>query len=129
MRIRLLTAGLVVAAALSAPSAAPAASSSCRYEVLKAWATNSLGPNFPLHCYRAAIDNLPADLAGYSTARDDIQQALLGAIRKAGGGARSASSRNAGASSASPLALTALVGAALLGGVSLIVFGAVRRRR
>jgi hypothetical protein len=129
VRIRLLTAGLVAAAALVAPSAAPATATSCRFEVLKAWAANSLGPNFPLQCYRAAMANLPADLAGYSTAREDIQQALLGAIRKAGGGERSAAgAQSAGGSTPSALAVTALVGGALLAGISLVAYAVVRRR-
>src|SRR4051812_6510398 len=73
-----LAAGATVA--LAAPPAAPA-DTACWQKVLAAWSSGTLGPNFPVQCYQAAVSKLPDDLLGYSSAPDDIQRALLAAMR------------------------------------------------
>ena len=81
--------GALVAAVtigLAMPSRAPA-ETACWQKVLAAWSAGTLGPNYPIHCYQAAVNNLPPDLQGYSSAADDIQRALLAAIHH--GAARS----------------------------------------
>jgi hypothetical protein len=93
-RTGLLVGALVAAVAvgLAVPPAAPA-DTACWQKVLAAWSAGTLGPNFPVHCYQAAVSNLPDDLVGYSSAPDDIQRALLAAIH--GDATRTAGVRHA----------------------------------
>jgi hypothetical protein len=61
-------------AAASQP-ASPAATS-CQSRLLRDWADGRIDGTYPLACYRAALRSLPADLKVYSSAPDDIAQAL-----------------------------------------------------
>jgi hypothetical protein len=131
--------GTLVAAVmvgLAVPAAAPA-ETTCWQKVLAAWSAGTLGPNFPVHCYQAAVNNLPDDLQGYSSAADDIQRALLAAIHHdatrtmAGAHAKQAGDIVAAAPVGSsgrswpPLALLVLAGGVVL----LIAAGVGSRRR
>jgi hypothetical protein len=51
--------------------------------VVAAWSKTRLSANFAPRCYTWALQHLPADVAGYSSAASDIQRELLAAIRKA----------------------------------------------
>jgi len=49
----------------------------CRDRVIADWSDNGrIDRTYPLACYRDAVKHLPEDLRTYSSAPDDIQQAL-----------------------------------------------------
>jgi hypothetical protein len=49
----------------------------CRDRVIADWSDNGrIDHAYPLACYRDAVKNLPEDLRTYSSAPDDIRQAL-----------------------------------------------------
>ena len=58
------------AAARSVPSP------TCKSRLLRDWADGRIDGIYPLSCYRAALRSLPTDLEVYSSAHDDIAQAL-----------------------------------------------------
>jgi hypothetical protein len=78
------TAFLVVLAVMLALGAgtARAAAEPCWHRVLSAWSAGNLDSSYPPACYRTALDHLPEDVAMYSSAQDDIDRALLGAIMR-----------------------------------------------
>jgi hypothetical protein len=90
----LLAAAALFAAAVPVAQAAPAAlqtpTNNCWRDVVNDWLHNQ--PNvvgtYPIPCYTQAIQHLNqySDIAGYSSAPDDIQRALLAAIRDQRGG-------------------------------------------
>jgi len=70
---------LVVVAATAAIGAAPAAAKSkppCWKVLINDWYDGRIDGIYPIHCYRDALKHLPADVDTYSSARDDIKQAL-----------------------------------------------------
>ena len=48
----------------------------CGNAVVKDWSDGRIDRDYPVACYRAALKSLPADLRVYSSAPDDIRQAL-----------------------------------------------------
>jgi hypothetical protein len=90
----LLAAAALFAAAVPAAQASPAAlqtaTSDCWRDVVNDWLNHQ--PNvvgtYAIPCYTQAIQHLNqySDIAGYSSAPDDIQRALLAAIRDQRGG-------------------------------------------
>jgi hypothetical protein len=62
-------------AAAASPSGAPPGTS-CQSRLLRDWGDGRIDGTYPLACYRAALRSLPADLKVYSSAPDDIAQAL-----------------------------------------------------
>src|SRR5207248_10730267 len=77
----LLLAGLVLLAvgvgSASAGSAAAAKGKPpCWKTLINDWYDGRIDGTYPIHCYRDALKNLPADVETYSSARDDIKQAL-----------------------------------------------------
>jgi hypothetical protein len=52
------------------------AGASCQSRLLRDWGDGRIDGTYPLACYRAALRSLPADLKVYSSAPDDIAQAL-----------------------------------------------------
>src|SRR3954454_3142865 len=90
----LLAAAALFAAVVPAAQAAPAAlqtpTNTCWRDVVNDWLHNQ--PNvvgsYPIPCYTQAIQHLNqySDIKGYSSAPDDIQRALLAAIRDQRGG-------------------------------------------
>jgi hypothetical protein len=82
-RSRLLLAACAAALWTLGPAVATApAATPCWRTVLAQWSAGSLGSAHTPACYRTALDRMPADLAMYSSAQDDITQALLGAIAR-----------------------------------------------
>jgi hypothetical protein len=83
-----LVAGVGVAAA--APAASQEATSHCWNDVVNDWLHNqpNLKGTYAIPCYTQAIQHLNAypDLAGYSSASDDIHRALLAVIHQEGRG-------------------------------------------
>jgi len=63
------------ASPVAAPSPAPSGTS-CQSRLIRDWGDGRIDGTYPLACYRAALRSLPADLKVYSSAPDDIAQAL-----------------------------------------------------
>jgi hypothetical protein len=80
MRPFLVAALIGLAAALTAPAGANAAS--CWQRVLDDWRDGHFDHVYPVHCYRDALKNLPEDLRVYGTAESDIQTALTRALAR-----------------------------------------------
>lgn len=75
--------------AIAAPSAALNPSSGCDLAVINDWADNNrVDKIYAIPCYTQAIQRLSSypDLEGYSSAADDIHDALLAALRQDRGG-------------------------------------------
>jgi hypothetical protein len=87
--IRRLLILLVVLAAVagvaSGPEPAAAATKPCWKRLINDWFDGRIDNVYPVKCYREAIKHLPDDVESYSDAREDIERALLSAIRKSGG--------------------------------------------
>jgi hypothetical protein len=62
----------------SPAAAAPLAAQTptCESRLLRDWADGRIDGAYPVACYQAALRSLPTDLEVYSSARDDIAQAL-----------------------------------------------------
>ena len=60
----------------AAAAAAPAKAPTCESRLLRDWSDGRIDGVYPVSCYRAALRSLPADLEVYSSAHDDIAQAL-----------------------------------------------------
>ncbi len=75
---------LVLSLGIAAPaSAAKAKPKPCGDRVIDDWYDNGrVDGEYKLHCYDDAIENLPRDIAVYSSAKEDIQRAM--AARMAG---------------------------------------------
>jgi hypothetical protein len=74
---------LVLAAAFVAALASPqpaAAAKPCWVELIDDWYDGRIDRTYEVHCYREAIRRLPADVDMYSSAREDIERALLAAM-------------------------------------------------
>jgi hypothetical protein len=54
----------------------PAQTPACESRLLRDWADGRIDGAYPVACYQAALRTLPTDLEVYSSARDDIAQAL-----------------------------------------------------
>jgi hypothetical protein len=48
----------------------------CTSKLLADWSDGQIRGTYPIHCYRDALKSLPTDLRMYSSAPDDIAQAL-----------------------------------------------------
>jgi hypothetical protein len=78
-------AGIAVPAAQASPAALQQATSHCWLDVINDWLDNNRVDNvYAIPCYTQAIQQLSArpDIAGYSSAIDDIHRALLAVIRQ-----------------------------------------------
>ncbi|HEY7604588.1 MAG TPA: hypothetical protein VH760_10025 [Gaiellaceae bacterium] len=96
-----LLALLIVGATTVALGAAPAASAApaaarkappCWKVLLNDWFDGRIDGTYEIHCYREALSHLPADVDTYSSARDDIRQALQKRITQGHGGGAAAGS-------------------------------------
>ena len=75
--------GLVMTVIGLLASAGPAAAAKpCGRELVDDWYNGRIDGAYPVRCYREALAGLPEDLAAYSSAREDIQRALLLATRR-----------------------------------------------
>ncbi len=104
MRVRHLAVAMVAVAVLAGAAvaalrttqnveraAARAAAPSCTSRLLTDWSDGRIDGTYPIRCYRSALRSLPADLRIYSSAPDDIAQAL--SRRIAAHGARALAGR------------------------------------
>jgi len=75
-----LVAAVLGLAALSVGAPAAAAKTACWRQILNEWVDNrQISPDYPLHCYREAIQHVPEDLRVYT----DIEQNILAARQQA----------------------------------------------
>jgi hypothetical protein len=72
------------AATVSATRAKAVTTAGCAHRLLKDWSDGSIDRSYPIVCYRRAIEKLPADLLVYSSAEEDIKQALSERIARGG---------------------------------------------
>jgi hypothetical protein len=86
MRPRVVKPLLVVIAtsfALALGAASPASAAvPCWKALINDWYDGQIDRVYPAACYTAAIRHLPRDVETYSSAKEDINRALLAAIRK-----------------------------------------------
>jgi uncharacterized membrane protein YidH (DUF202 family) len=78
-----------VGGAAAAPAAAQQATSRCWLQVINDWENNNqVDKIYAVPCYTQAIQHLSAypDIAGYSSAIDDIKRAMLAVIHQEGRG-------------------------------------------
>lgn len=71
-----LLAALGLAASASAASAKSPKAKACGQAIIDDWWDGHIDGRYAIHCYRDAIQRLPNDLRGYSSARDDILAAM-----------------------------------------------------
>ena len=48
----------------------------CWKTLINDWYDGRIDGTYPIHCYREALQHLPSDVDTYSSAREDIKQAL-----------------------------------------------------
>jgi hypothetical protein len=70
------------ACALALGAAAPASAAvPCWKALINDWYDGRIDQTYPSSCYTEAIQHLPQDVDTYSSAKDDIQRALLATLR------------------------------------------------
>jgi hypothetical protein len=74
--VALLIAGAAGAFVGVAPAATKSGTSACWKTLINDWYDGRIDGTYAIHCYREALKHLPSDVDTYSSARDDIQQAL-----------------------------------------------------
>jgi hypothetical protein len=79
--VALLAIGIAVSLSTGGPTSAKVATpadaqSPCAKRLLGDWADGRIDGSYPVTCYRVALKTLPADLEVYSSASEDISQAL-----------------------------------------------------
>ena len=72
----LSTAALASLRAARSADRASGPRSTCTSRLLADWSDGRIDGTYPITCYRDALESLPADLRIYSSAPDDIAQAL-----------------------------------------------------
>jgi hypothetical protein len=90
------------ATAASAKSGNPAP---CWKVLINDWYDGRIDGTYPIHCYRDALKHLPTDVKTYSSAYDDIKQALQARItqgKKTTGGTTTPSGPSGGSSGNGP---------------------------
>lgn len=76
----------------------------CWKTLINDWYDGRIDGTYPIHCYRDALKHLPTDVETYSSARDDIKQALQKRItqgRKNTGGGGTTTTGGSGSSNGS----------------------------
>src|SRR5215831_14854395 len=91
---------LGVASASAAGQARKTQGTPCWKVLINDWYDGRIDGIYAIHCYRDALQHLPADVDTYSSARDDIRQALQKRITQGhtGGGANGGAGGSGGAS-------------------------------
>jgi len=67
---------LILGLAVSAAPASAKGKPPCWKTLINDWYDGRIDGTYPIHCYREALQHLPTDVDTYSSARDDIKQAL-----------------------------------------------------
>jgi len=102
--LAMLVAAFAALAAAGAGSAAAKGTPPCWKTLINDWYDGRIDGTYPIHCYRDALKHLPTDVETYSSARDDIKQALQKRItqgRKGGGTTTGGSASGGGGGSPS----------------------------
>jgi hypothetical protein len=68
----------------------------CWKTLINDWYDGRIDGTYPIHCYRDALNHLPTDVETYSSARDDIKQALQKRITQSHRRGRSGGGKNGG---------------------------------
>ena len=71
------------------PAAAAKGKPPCWKTLINDWYDGRIEGTYPIHCYRDALNHLPTDVETYSSARDDIKQALQQRITQGSKGGNS----------------------------------------
>jgi len=74
--VAFLVVGALGTAAGVAQAATKDTTPACWKILINDWYDGRIDGIYPIHCYRDALKHLPSDVDTYSSARDDIQQAL-----------------------------------------------------
>jgi hypothetical protein len=82
LAVAALTLGLVAGVAPASAKGKPA----CWKTLINDWYDGRIDGTYPIHCYREALQHLPTDVDTYSSAREDIKQALQKRITQGAGG-------------------------------------------
>jgi hypothetical protein len=89
-----LSLGLAVGVAPAAAKGKPP----CWKMLINDWYDGRIDGTYPIHCYREALQHLPTDVETYSSAREDIRQALQQRITQgSNGGGTSTTGGSSGA--------------------------------
>ena len=79
--VTLAFAAILVALAVAGPASA---STPCWKTLIDDWYDGRIDNVYPVSCYRDALENLPEDVAQYSSLEDDINRALAAAVASGG---------------------------------------------
>jgi hypothetical protein len=80
--MRILTTIALLAGLTAAAPANAAPNPACGDAVFRDWSDGQIAGRYALPCYGEALDGLPEDVRAYSTAEEDISQALRARIRE-----------------------------------------------
>jgi hypothetical protein len=74
-----ISAGIVLALGVAAPAGA---ATPCWKALINDWYDGRIDETYPRACYTQAIQHLPQDVSTYSSAKEDIERALLAVVRQ-----------------------------------------------
>jgi len=94
--VALLIVGAVGAFAGVAPAASKRGTTACWKTLINDWYDGRIDGIYAIHCYREALNHLPSDVDTYSSARDDIQQALQKRITQSRNGSTTTTTAGGG---------------------------------
>ncbi len=75
-----LSVGVLLVLGTAAPAGA-ATQTQCWRAVINDWFDGRLDQTYPTQCYQQALHHLPKDVSLYSSAKDDIERALLASLQ------------------------------------------------
>jgi hypothetical protein len=129
--VRLALAVLTGLLLLALPATAVASPGRCAHTILVDSRDGRIDREYPVACYRKALERLPEDLRVYGTAESDIRRALMGAVSRSATQSEVRVSAPVGASVAASGTWIAIAGgiAVLVGLVALVSLHSVRSRR
>lgn len=128
---RLALAALTGSLLLALPATARAAAPSCGQVIISDARDGRVDRDYPITCYRLALETLPEDVRVYGTAEGDIQRALMGAVSRSVSLTEppvSSGPTRSTAGAGSWLAIAAGIGVAI-GLIALLSLHSVRARR
>lgn len=76
-----IAAGVILVLGTATPAEA-ASPTPCWKAVINDWFDGRLDQTYPTQCYQQALHHLPQDVDLYSSAKDDIERALLASLRQ-----------------------------------------------
>jgi hypothetical protein len=82
MTTRALTTTVLCALALVSPAGATPPAQPCGEDVIADWTDGRIDGVYAPRCYGEALESLPEDMRAYTTAADDISQALRARVRQ-----------------------------------------------